>query len=285
MLTGRGKRRTVARAVLAIEAWTGSIHFWERAVRIRSLVLAIASMAGFVAGAAGASAAELVVISTTAAKEALIEIVPMFERASGQRVNITYGGGLALARKISEGLAGDLFIGPEEFTDPLLKEGKLVAGTRVAFALSGTGVAVKAGAPKPDIGTPEAFKNALLAAKSISFSTGASGIQFQKILERLSVASPVLLKRVDPMPGELVGAVVARGGAELGVQQISELLPVQGIDIVGPLPDELQTWNRYGATVMPGSTQRNAAQAFEQFLRSDAAALVLKRKGLVPVQN
>jgi len=229
-----------------------------------------------------AQSAEIVVFSTISAKEALIELVPEFERESGHKITITYAGGSGLADRIRDGTRGDLFIGPEEFSDPLIAEGKLLAGSRTAFARSTTGLAVRAGAPRPDISSPEKLKSALLAARSVSYSTGASGMHFVKVLERLGIADAVAAKRIAPRAGELVGAVVARGDADIGVQQLSELLPVSGIEILDPLPAELQQTIVYGATAFPQSMQRQAAQAFVSFLRSEAARSVLRKKGLDP---
>ena len=229
-----------------------------------------------------AQSAEIIVFSTISAKEALIELVPAFERASGHKINITYAGGSGLSKQILGGTQGDLFIGPEEFSGPLIKEGRLLAGSRTAFARSSTGLAVRAGAPKPDISSPEKLKRALLAAGAVSYSAGASGMHFVKVLERLGIADVIAAKRVVPRAGELVGAVVARGDADIAVQQISELLPVPGIDILDPLPAEFQQTISYGATAFPQSTQREAAQAFVQFLRSEDARTVLRKKGLDP---
>lgn len=232
-----------------------------------------------------AQGAELVVISTTSCKEALMELVPEYERTSGRKINITYGGGSALARQIREGsLRADLFIGPEEFSSPLIAEGKLAGASRTAIAISTTALAVKTGAPKPDIGSPEKLKSALLAARTVSYSAGASGIQFVKVLERLGIAEAVAGKKVAARPGELIGAVVARGEAEIGVQQISELLPVSGIEILGRLPAELDTPLVYGATAFPDSKQGAAAKAFIDFLKSPAAHGVLRHHGLEPAR-
>ena len=210
-----------------------------------------------------------------------------------QRENERYLPGIALPASLAiehfdaaawarQAAQGDLFIGPEEFSDPLLKEGKLLTGSRTAFARSSTGLAVRAGAPKPDISSPEKLKRALLAAGAVSYSTGASGMHFVKVLERLGIADVIAAKRIAPRAGELVGAVVARGDADIAVQQISELLPVPGIDILDPLPAEFQQTISYGATAFPQSTQREAAQAFVNFLRSAAARAVLREKGLDP---
>lgn len=225
---------------------------------------------------------EIVVLSTIAFKEALIELIPHFERSSAHKIKVAFAGGPITADKVRQGAAGDLFIGPAEFSDALLAEGKLVAGSRIPFAISGSAVAVRAGAPRPDIGTPEQFKRTLLAAKSVSYSRGASGIQFARILERLGIADEVKAKLVASQPGELVGAVIARGAAEIGVQQLSEMLHVAGIDILGPLPPELQVAIVYAASVLPQTTQPEAAQAFVKFLRSPEAVGIIREKGMEP---
>jgi molybdate transport system substrate-binding protein len=229
-----------------------------------------------------AQSAELVVFSTISAKEALIELVPEFQHTSGHKIKIAYAGGSDLAKRIQGGLQGDLFIGPEEFSDPLLQAGKLHQGSRTAFARSTTGLAVRAGTPKPDISTPEKLKGVLLAAKGVSYSAGASGMHFVKVIQQLGIEQAIVAKRVAPKPGELVGAVVARGDADIAVQQISELLPVPGIVILDPLPAELQQIIVYGATAFAQSTQRDAAAAFVNFLRSPTAHKVLREKGLDP---
>ena len=248
-----------------------------------SRVLVAAGVLSMVLGAVSAQAAEIVVLGTTAAREALAEIVPLFERASGHKVNVTFGAGPRMVERIRAGATGDLFIGPEEYSEPLLKEGKLVTGTGVDFAHSLTGVAVRAGAPRPDISTPDKFRSALVAAKTVSFSEGASGLHVVNVLGRLGIADAVKAKYVVPKGDEPVAAVVARGDAEIGIQQISQLLPIAGIDIVGPFPGDLQKIIAYGATVLTGSTQREAAQEFVKFLRSPEAAAIIKKKGMEPV--
>ena len=226
--------------------------------------------------------ADIVILSTIAFKEALTELIPLFERESVHKVKVEFAGGPLTAEKVRQGAPGDLFIGPSEFSDALLAEGKLVGGSRVPFARSGSAVAVRAGAPRPVIGTPQEFKDALLAAKSVSYSRGASGIQFLRVLERLGIADAVKAKLVAPQPGELVGSVVARGDAEIGVQQLSELLPVRGIDILGALPPGLQAEILYAASVLPQSTAREAAQTFVAFLRSAKAAHTIRERGMEP---
>lgn len=232
---------------------------------------------------AKAQHAKLVVICTMSCKEALIELVPVFEREKAYAVDITYGAGPDLAKKISGGLQADLFVGPEEFSGPLIEEGRLIGSSRTAFAHSSAAVAIRAGTTKPDISSPEKLKAALLAAKAVCYSGGASGIHFVQACERLGIADLVAAKLVKPRPGEMVGPVLVRGEADIGVQQPAELLPVPGIEIIGPLPPELRQTIVYGATVFTGSTQREGNQAFVEFMRSHAAREVLRHTGLDPV--
>ena len=226
---------------------------------------------------------KVVIICTMSCKEALIELVPVFEREKGYAVDITYGSGPALAKQISDGVRADIFVGPEDFSGPLIDEGRLVANSRTAFAHSGAVFAVKAGAPKPDLSSSQKMKEALLAAKGICYSGGASGIHFVQACQKLGIADVVAAKLVKPRPGEMVGPVLVRGEADLGVQQPAELLPVPGVEIIGPLPPELRQTIVYGATVFTGSTQREGNQAFVDFMRSHAAREVLTHTGLDPV--
>ena len=244
----------------------------------RTLIAAIFVGASLMSNAV--QSADIVVFSTISCKEALIELVPEFEHSSGHKVNITYGGGSVLSRQISTGTTGDLFIGPEEFSGAMMQQGKLLAPT--VFARSGTGLAVRAGVPKPDISTPEKLKSVLLNAAKISYSAGASGINFVKIIKDLGIEDAIVAKRVTPRAAELVGAVVARGDADIAVQQISELLPVQGIQILDPLPPALQQIIQYGASPFAQSTQSEVSRSFINFLRTEAARKVLRLKGLDP---
>ncbi len=228
---------------------------------------------------------DLVVLSTISVKEALIELVPQFEHLTGYKVSMTSTGAPVLIQQIRDGRRGDLFIGPEEYSAPLFDEGILVAGSRIPFARSTTGLAVLAGTPPPDISAPAKLKSVLLAARSVSFSEGASGMMFVNVLEQLGIAAAINAKFVAPRPGEMIGAVVARGAADIAIQQLSALLPVPGIKIVGPLPDELQKSILYGTHVFAQAapaTQEIAVPAFVNFLRSDAAMAILRRNGLEP---
>jgi molybdate transport system substrate-binding protein len=226
---------------------------------------------------------KLAIICTMSCKEALIELVPLFERESGYAIDITYGSGPELTKKIKGGMKADIFVGPEDFSAMLIDEGCLAGDSRTAFAHSSAVIAVKAGAPKPDIGSSQALKSALLAAKAVCYSGGASGIHFLQACERLGIADAVAAKLVKPRPGEMVGPVLVRGEADIGVQQPAELLPVPGVEIVGPLPAELRQTIVYGATLFAGSSQRKGFDAFIGFMRAHAARDVLHETGLDPV--
>ena len=225
----------------------------------------------------------VVIICTMSCKEALIELVPVFEREKGYAVDVTYGSGPTLAKQISGGARADIFVGPEEFSGPLAEEGRLVGSSRTPFAHSSAAVAIKAGAARPDISSGQKLKEALLAAKAVCYSGGASGIHFVQACEKLGIADVVAAKLVKPRPGEMVGPVLVRGEADIGVQQPAELLPVAGVEIIGPLPPELRQTIVYGATVFTGSTQREGNRAFVDFMRSHAAREVLRHTGLDPV--
>jgi len=167
--------------------------------------------------------------------------------------------------------------------DDLVKEGKVVSGSRVDLARSKIGMAVRAGTPKPDIGTVEAFKRTVLAAKSIAYSDSASGVYLSTVLfPKLGIAEQIAGKS-RMIPAEPVGAVVARGDAEIGFQQISELRAVPGVEVVGTATAEIQKVTVFSAGISSTSTQPEAARALVRFLSSAAAAPVIARTGIEPV--
>ena len=206
----------------------------------------------------------------------------MFERASGHKVAVTFQSGAVLPVKIKEGAQADLVVATPQVIDDLVTAGKVVAGTRADFVRSGAGVAVRAGAPKPDISTPEALKNALLAAKSVGYSQGPSGVHFMSALARLGIADEIGAKSVVPPLGQRVGALIAKGDAEIGVQQITELLLIPGIDFVGPLPKELQATIVYATATPSTAKERDATAALVKFLSSEPALPIIKKLGLEP---
>ena len=247
---------------------------------------AIASMLASALGLAmistAISAAEINFVSSTAMREPLEELVPAFEKASGHKVVVAFYPAATLVIKVKEGVPADLVMTTPDNIETLTKDGKLVAGSRVDFAHSSVGVAVRAGAPKPDISTAEGLKNALLAAKSVGISKGPSGVYLMKLMDKLGIIDQVKAKAVSPDLGVRVGTLVARGEAEIGVQQVNELLPIAGIDFVGKLPKELQTVIVYSAARGANAKEWPAAEALVKYLTSPAAAAILKKLGLDP---
>jgi len=230
--------------------------------------------------AAVASAEEIKVLSSNGVRAMLKELGPHYERTTGNKLNIEFDVANVLKTRIDSGEPFDVAILTGPALDELSKEGKVNAGTRADIARSGIGVAVRAGAPKPDISTVEAFKRTLLAAKSVAYTTqGASGIYFAGLLQRLGIAEEMKPK-AKLLQGGAAAELVARGEAELAVQQISELLPVPGIDYVGPLPSELQNYTVFAAALAPNTKEAGPAASFIKFLTGPDAIAVIKTKGM-----
>jgi molybdate transport system substrate-binding protein len=249
-------------------------RMWKAAAMVAAL------NAGWVLAAA--NAAEVNVVASTAMREVLDELVPMFERASGHKVLVSFQSGAVLPGKVKEGAQADLVFTTPNVIDELVAAGRLVAGSRVDFVRSGAGVAVRAGAPKPDVSTLDGLKNALLAAKTVGYSQGPSGVHFMTVLARLGITDQVKAKGVVPALGQRVGALIAKGEAEIGVQQITELLLIPGIDFVGPLPKELQANIVYSSATPSNAKERAGAAALVKFIASEQAVPVIKKLGLDP---
>lgn len=226
-----------------------------------------------------AHAAEIHVMSSMSLKEAYLELVPQFEKESGHKVVTAWVGSADIMKRMRAGEATDLVIMAANAIDELAKEGSIAKGSRVDLVKSSIGVAVRAGAPKPDLTSGETLKRTLLAAKSIGFSSGPSGVYLARVLKGWGVPEDRL---VQTPPGAPVGEVIARGEVEIGFQQVSELLPVKGIDFVGPLPADLQLVTVFSAGTHAGAKQAEAAKAWTSFLKSPAAAPVIRKHGLDP---
>jgi molybdate transport system substrate-binding protein len=227
-----------------------------------------------------AIAAEITVVSTAGPMpEMLGALVPMFQQASGHKVTIKFQGAPQTINQLKEGASIDLVIAGDDVIGDLVKNGAVSGSSKIM--LSRVGVAVRAGAPKPEIGSADAFKTALIAAKSVAYSRGASGQHFATVIARLGLVDTLKPKTVI-VQGKPVGAAVAAGEAEIGVQQVAELLPVPGIDLVGPLPGDLQKIIVYAAAVPAKAKEPEAAMALMKFLSSDAAVPVIKQKGMAP---
>jgi molybdate transport system substrate-binding protein len=241
------------------------------------------ALAGCMSVLGTANAAEINVVSTAGPMPEVLgkTLLPAFEKASGTQFKVAFKSAPAIVKDINGGAAIDLIVSEPEAMADLVKEGKIAPDAMSRVMLSRVGLAVKAGAPKPDISTPEALKAALIAAKSVGYSQGASGQHFVTVIQRLGLTD-VLKPKTVVVQGKPVGAAVAAGEAEIGIQQVAELLPVPGIDFVGPLPGDLQKIIVYSAAVPAKAKEADAARAFVKFLGSEAAMSIYKPKGMQP---
>ena len=229
-----------------------------------------------------ASAAEIKALSTQATQEAYLELVAQFEKASGHKVTTIFTGTLNVQKRLADGELYDLIIMAGPAIDDQIKQGNAVAGSRVDIAKSGTGLAVRKGAVKPDVSSVDAFKKTLLAAKSIGYSTGPSGLYMLGVFEKLEIADQLKGKLKQTPSGVFVGTLIASGETEIGFQQIAELVHFAGIDYVGPLPGELQRMTMFSAGIHAGAKQAEVARALVKFLTAPAAAPVIRKHGLEP---
>ncbi|MGB6807334.1 MAG: molybdate ABC transporter substrate-binding protein [Pseudolabrys sp.] len=247
----------------------------------------LAAIAVFLIAQAGlVKAAEVKVFSTIGVQAALEELAPKFEQATGSKLNITWATAAILVKRVQAGETADLMVLTKQSLDALTKDNKATAGADAIFASSGMAVVVKKGAPKPDISTPDAFKQALINAKTIAYSDpaagGASGVYFAKLLERMGIADQMKAKTRHPPPSGNSANLIVAGEADLAIQQEPEVMSVAGIDMVGPLPADLNNITAYAAGIGAGSQQADAATALIRFLHSPEAQAVFKAKGLKP---
>jgi molybdate transport system substrate-binding protein len=251
----------------------------------RSIVATVAhaAIAVVIGHAIAAHGADVKVLSSNAISSVLEELVPGFERSTGHKVTIVYDtANLVVERVLKRGETADLTIVTPAAIDDLAKQAKLVPATRTVLASSGMGIAVRKGLPKPDISTVEAFKSALLAAKSIAYTgTGGSGIHFAKVIEQLGIAEQIKAKAKIPAGG-LIGELLVNGEAEMAVQQIPELMAFKQIDFVGPLPKEYQLTTVMVGAIFAGAKQEAGAQALLKLLAAPSSAAIYKAKGMEP---
>ena len=233
-----------------------------------------------------AEAADLKVLCAIAMQQLMENIGPKFEQATGHRLVVTIATLGPALKRIQDGETYDVVWLPQRGIESLVEDGKADSRTVTVIASTGIGVAVRKGAPKPDISSPEAFKRAMLAAKSITHGNpkygGLSGIHVVKVFERLGIAEEMKSKTVLLDKAGLAGVFVANGQAEVVVQPIQELMVVGGIDIVGPLPGDLQDTVTYLAAIMVSTSDANASKALVNFLRTPEAAKVIKAMGMEP---
>lgn len=247
----------------------------------------LAAIAVFLlAQAALASAAEIKVFSTVGVKSVLEDLVPKFEKATGHKLAITWSTASLLAKRVQAGEQADALILIKGNLETLQKEGKIMPGTDVIFSKSIFAVGVKAGAPKPDISTPDALKQALLASKAVSYTDpatgGASGVYTAKQIAKLGITEQMKGKTKHPASGGFSGSLLVDGQADIAINSKPELLSVPGVEVVGPLPGDMAYTVIYAAGVQSGAAQADAAKALVKYLMSPEAQAVFKAKGFDP---
>ena len=252
------------------------------------LVAAALALAGCSSIGPKSAATDIHVMTSGGFTAAYNELRPGFEKTSGHTVKTAYGASMgnagdSIPSRLARGEPADVVILARPALDALVEQGKVVPGSQVDLVRSSIGFAVKKGAPKPDIGTVEALKRTLIAAPSIAYSASASGTYYEtELLKHLGIEAQVKPKSRRIL-SERVGTVVARGDAALGLQQVSELLPIEGIDYVGPLPAEVQRVTVFSAGIATGSKQPEAARDLIRYLNSPAAAPTIAKTGLEPL--
>ncbi len=254
----------------------------------RRFLLAGAAAAIGVGSAARAAGVDLVVLSSGGFTPAFRALAPLFAEKTGNATRLVLGASMgetetAIPKRLARGEPADVLLMVGSALDTLLADGRAVGGSRVDLARSSIGMAVRAGAPHPDIGTVPALRQTLLDAKSIAYSDSASGVYLEKqLFPRLGIADQ-MRRTARMIPGDPVGGVVAHGDAELGFQQISELKPIPGIDIVGPIPAEVQSITVYAAGIAAASAHQAEARTLIAFLSSPEAAASVRATGMDPM--
>jgi molybdate transport system substrate-binding protein len=254
-----------------------------RLTMIRSIFLRLCIASAGLFATSAAHAADIKVLTAGAMKSVVLALQPGFEAQSGHKLVVDNGTAGDLARRIGGGEAFDVAIITPPIVAELIKQGKLAAGTDANIAAVGIGVAVKEGAAKPAIATVEEFKQALLAAGTVAYidprAGGSSGIYFDKLLEKLGIADAVRAKAKLKASG-YVAELIVSGEADLAIHQISEILPVKGVTLVGPLPAEIQNFTIYTVGLSPSANNADAAKAFAGYLASPAVDAILTPRGL-----
>ena len=249
--------------------------------RIGLLLGAVIGVIGYMSQSA--IGAEIKVLTTGAFKQVVVALVPEFEKATGHKVVVDNGTVGQLTKRVDGGEAFDVLVLSPKGIEDNVKKGKIVAGSNANLAKVGVGVMVKAGAPKPDISSVEAFKQTLLKARSVAYidpaSGGSSGIYVAGLLDKLGIANEIKPKAKLKQGGH-VSDLVMSGEAEIGVHQISEIVSEKGVTLVGPLPAAIQNYTTYAVGLGTGARNADAAKAFIKLLTGPSAAAVLKSKGM-----
>ena len=227
-------------------------------------------------------ASPIKIISSMATRQLLADLVAQFQKSSTQEVSVESVGGVDAAKRVQAGEAIDAVVLASNAIEQLIAAGRIVAGSRRDLVRSGVAIAVRAGARRPDIGSEEAVKRAVAGARSLSYSTGPSGVHLAKLFERWGIAETLEDRIVQAPPGVPVGTLVADGKVELGFQQLSELMHLPGIDVLGPLPPAIQIITTFSAGLSMTSTQPDAVRVMLDFMVSPAAAEAKHKNGMEP---
>lgn len=217
-----------------------------------------------------------------ATRQLLADLVAQYQREHGQAITAQSAGGVEVAKRIKAGEAVDIVVLAANAIDQLIESGHVIAGSRVDLVRSGVAVAVREGSKPLDITSEQAVKQAILAARSLSYSTGPSGVHLAKVFERWGIADAVASKILQAPPGVPVGSLVAKGEVELGFQQLSELMNLPGISVLGPLPAAIQIMTTFSGGLSATSTQAGTARAFLAFAASPQTAGVKRSNGMDP---
>lgn len=217
-----------------------------------------------------------------ATRQLLADLANAYQKRDGVSVGIEAVGGVDAAKRVHAGEPFDMVVLATDAIDKLIATGRVVAGSKVDIVNSGVAIAVRAGAPRPDIGSEDALRRAVLSARTVGYSTGPSGVALMDLFDRWGITDALRGRAVQAPPGVPVGALVARGEVDLGFQQLSELMHLSGIDLLGPMPDSIQIVTTFAAGRCSASTQPAAVDALLEFMRSPATAEAKRRNGMEP---
>ncbi len=228
------------------------------------------------------AAGEVSVLASPGTREALLDLIPAFETTAGHKMVVTWSGTQNVRKQIAAGEVYDLVVVETSVLEELINQSHIVRANRVDIMKSAVGAAVRAGAPKPDIASAEALKNTLLAAGSIGYSSGPSGVHMVELFQRMGIAQQIEAKLKQTAPGLRVASAIASGEIEIGFQQVSELIHEAGIDYIGPLPEDLQKITIFSAGIHSKAREPERAQELVKHLTSPAAATIIRKHGLEP---
>jgi molybdate transport system substrate-binding protein len=250
-------------------------------MRVWAQVALSATMLSMLGSGTPTVAAEIIIFANQGAASATRDLAPAFEKASGHKAVVKFMSGAAMTEALKANAPGDVVSSLSEAFDGLVKEGKIVAGTVAEYARAGNGVAVKAGAAKPDISTVDGFKQAMLNAKSIGHSNNGTGPYNTRLFQRLGIYDQIKDK-IKIIEGRPVATAVAAGDVEVGIQQTNVIQPVEGTQYLGPLPAELMEYGRFSLGVLALSKEQEAAKAFIKFATSPEAAPLIRKSSMEP---